>query len=317
MATTMTTRDAVDALLQHEVEGQVNKMVKEVRELEIKQAVEVVKLLSKVAKVANEVVEVAKGVVEVAKEVVKVSKEVVEQLQNLLPTIVAQVENHVNNQGNNGNQDDNVINDNVQGNVRIVNMNNGRGVCSYKEFLACHPKDYDGKCDAIVYTRWIEKIESVQDMSGCGENQKVKYIAGLFIGKALTWWNSQVQNRGREATIGMTLEKFNVLMREELCPNNEMQNLEAEFWCHPMVGAGHAAYTDRFHEITRLVLHLVTLENKRIERYIYGLVPQIREMVAAVEPTIIQSAILKASVLTDEAIRNGALKRNTKKRRNS
>ncbi|GKF43113.1 hypothetical protein Tco_0129665 [Tanacetum coccineum] len=43
---------------------------------------------------------------------------------------------------------------------------------------------------AIVYTCWIEKMESVQEMSGCGDNQKVKYIAGSFIGKALMWWNS-------------------------------------------------------------------------------------------------------------------------------
>ncbi|GKA71834.1 putative reverse transcriptase domain-containing protein [Tanacetum coccineum] len=273
----------VDALLQHEVEGQVNKLVKKVRDLKIKQVMEVVKLMRKVAKAAKEVVEVAKGVAEVAKEVVEVAKEVVE-LQNLIPTIVAQVGSYVNNQWNNGNQDDNVINDNVQGNVRIVNMNNGRGVCSYKEFLACHLKYYDGKGGAIVYTRWIEKMES---------------------------------NRYREAAIGMTWEEFKVLMREEFCLNNEMQKLEAEFWCHAMVGVGHAAYTNRFHELARLVTHLVTPENKRIERYIYGLVPHIRGMVAATEPTTIQSAILKAGVLTDEAIRNGALKMNTKKRGNS
>ncbi|GJY74841.1 hypothetical protein Tco_0479272 [Tanacetum coccineum] len=73
---------------------------------------------------------------------------------------------HINNQGNNEKQDDNVVNDNNQGNVRT--MNNGRGGCSYKEFMAYNPKDYDGKGGAIVYTRWIEKMESVQDMSGCG-----------------------------------------------------------------------------------------------------------------------------------------------------
>ncbi|GJV08165.1 hypothetical protein Tco_1345821 [Tanacetum coccineum] len=39
---------------------------------------------------------------------------ITQRLQNLLPTIVAQVGNHVNNQGNNENQDDNVINDNNQ-----------------------------------------------------------------------------------------------------------------------------------------------------------------------------------------------------------
>ncbi|GKF48802.1 hypothetical protein Tco_0142053, partial [Tanacetum coccineum] len=33
-----------------------------------------------------------------------------------------------------------------------------------------------------------------------------------------------------------------------------------------MVGAGHAAYTDRFHELVRLVPHLVIPESRMIER---------------------------------------------------
>ncbi|GKC38652.1 putative reverse transcriptase domain-containing protein, partial [Tanacetum coccineum] len=39
-------------------------------------------------------------------------------------------------------------------------------------------------------------------------------------------------------------------------------------------------------------------------------------MVAATEPSIIQKAVQKAGTLTDEAIRNGSLKKNTKKRDN-
>ncbi|GKE66727.1 hypothetical protein Tco_1520888, partial [Tanacetum coccineum] len=92
--------------------------------------------------------------------------------------------------------------------VRSVYLNNGQNGYSYEEFMACCPKDYDRKGGAIVYTRWIKKMESVQDMSGCGANQKVKYTACSFIGKALTWWNTQVQTRGREATVGMTWEDF-------------------------------------------------------------------------------------------------------------
>ncbi|GJV06755.1 putative reverse transcriptase domain-containing protein [Tanacetum coccineum] len=42
-------------------------------------------------------------------------------------------------------------------------------------FLACNPKEYDGKGGAIVYTRWIKKMESVHDMSGCRDSQRVKY----------------------------------------------------------------------------------------------------------------------------------------------
>ncbi|GJR85665.1 hypothetical protein Tco_0209676 [Tanacetum coccineum] len=35
--------------------------------------------------------------------------------------------------------------------------------CSYKEFLACNPKKYDGKGGVVVLTRWIEKMDSVQE----------------------------------------------------------------------------------------------------------------------------------------------------------
>ncbi|GJR22647.1 putative reverse transcriptase domain-containing protein [Tanacetum coccineum] len=113
------------------------------------------------------------------------------------------------NGGNHGNNQENIVNDNIQGDVRNVIMNNDRRGCTYKEFLACNPKEYDGKG-------------------------------------------------------------------------------ETEPWNHAMVRAGHATYTDRFHELAR--------------------------MVATTEPMTIQGAVLKAGVLTNVAIRNGPLKKNIKKR---
>nr|GEZ39791.1 hypothetical protein [Tanacetum cinerariifolium] len=104
----------------------------------------------------------------------------------------------VGNQGNVRNQNGNVVSENVQENVRNVLVNGNRVGCSYKEFLACNPNEYDGK--------------------------------------ALTWWNSQIRTLSREVVN------------------------------HAMVGAGHAAYTDRSHELARLVPDLVTLESRKIER---------------------------------------------------
>ncbi|GKA39850.1 reverse transcriptase domain-containing protein [Tanacetum coccineum] len=130
--------------------------------------------------------------------------------------------------------------------------------CTYKEFLACNPKEYDG----------------------------------------------------------MSWEDFKTLTREEFCSSNEMKKLETELWNHVIVGAGHAAYADRFHELARLVPHLVTPKGKRIERYVYGLAPQIRGMVAATEPKTIQKAMQIAGTLTDEALRNGSIKKNLEKRGN-
>ncbi|GJV39722.1 reverse transcriptase domain-containing protein [Tanacetum coccineum] len=182
-------------------------------------------------------------------------------------------------------------------------------------FLACNPRDYDGKGGAVALTRWIEKMESVIENSGCAENQKVKYAASSFINKALTWWNTQVQARGREAAIGMSWVDFKALLVEEFCSSNKMEKLESELWNHTMVGANHAGYTNWFHELAKLVPHLVTPESKRIGRYINGLPPQIRRMLRATQPTTIHSAILKAGILTDEAVRCGTLTRNSDKRK--
>ncbi|GJV43401.1 hypothetical protein Tco_1427937 [Tanacetum coccineum] len=172
---------------------------------------------------------------------------IAQQLQNLLPAMLAQE------------------------NVGNVIENGNRVGCSYKEFLACNPKQYDGKGGVVVLTCWIEKMESVHDMSGCSVDQKVKYTAGSFM---------------------------------EFSPSHEMQKLESELWNHAMVGASHAAYTDRFHKLARLVPHLVTLESKMIERYLYGLALQIRRMVAATEQKTIQKAVQISDALTDEAMRN-------------
>ncbi|GKF62428.1 reverse transcriptase domain-containing protein [Tanacetum coccineum] len=76
-----------------------------------------------------------------------------------------------------------------------------------------------------------------------------------------------------------------------------------------MVGAGHAAYTDKFHELAKLVPHLVTLESRMIKRYVYGLALQIHKMVAKMEPKTIQKAVQISGALTDEAVRNGSIKK--------
>ncbi|GJZ12522.1 putative reverse transcriptase domain-containing protein [Tanacetum coccineum] len=109
-----------------------------------------------------------------------------------------------------------------------------------------------------------------------------------LVNKALTWWNTQVQARGRKAAIGMSRTNFKGLLVEEFCPSNEMEKLENEFWNHKMVGVNHAAYTDRFYELAKLVSHLVTPESSRIKR---------------------------AGILTDKAVSCGTLTKGNEKRK--
>ncbi|GKG11290.1 reverse transcriptase domain-containing protein, partial [Tanacetum coccineum] len=129
------------------------------------------------------------------------------------------------------------------------------------------------------------------------------------MGKALTWWNSQIRTLSREVAISMSWNDFKFMMIQEFCPSLEMKKLESKLWNHTMVGAGHAAYTNRFHELARLVPYLVTLESRMIEMYVYGLAPHIHEMVAVTKPKTIQKAVQISDALTDEAVRNRLIKK--------
>ncbi|GJT58648.1 putative nucleotidyltransferase, ribonuclease H [Tanacetum coccineum] len=85
-----------------------------------------------------------------------------------------------------------------------------------------------------------------------------------------------------------------------------------------MVGSNIDEYTATFHELARLVPHMVTLENQRVNRYIRGLAPEIKAHVTSSKPTTIQSVVSMANRLTTDGIKDGIFKKQenvgTKKR---
>nr|GEY39704.1 hypothetical protein [Tanacetum cinerariifolium] len=76
-----------------------------------------------------------------------------------------------------------------------------------------------------------------------------------------------------------------------------------------MVGSDIDGYTARFHKLARLVPHMVTLENQRVNRYIRGLAPEIKAHVTSSKPTSIHSAVSMANRLTIDSIKDGMFKK--------
>ncbi|GKB26581.1 hypothetical protein Tco_0865982 [Tanacetum coccineum] len=64
--------------------------------------------------------------------------------------------------------------------------------CSYKTFRNCQPHSFNGTEGVVGLTRWFEKMEQVFEISKCVEEDKVKFAACTFEGRALTWWNGNV-----------------------------------------------------------------------------------------------------------------------------
>nr|GEV93359.1 hypothetical protein [Tanacetum cinerariifolium] len=152
-------------------------------------------------------------------------------------------------------------------------------------------------------------MEFMQDMSGFSIDKKVKYTVGSFVGKVFTWWNSEICTLSQEVAVSISWNDFKFMMIKEFCHSHEMQKFETKMWNHVMVRASLTVYTDRFHELARLVPYLVTPKSRKIVRYVYGLALQIREMVAATEPKSMQKAMQIYGALTDEAVRNLSIKK--------
>jgi hypothetical protein len=228
-----------------------------------------------------------------------IADQVAAQLAAALPNLIAQITAGINQHGNNNNINQEVPNPNL-------NQNNPQR-CTYKNFMSCRPKEFNGTSGAAGLLTWIESMEAVLHISQCTEANKVEYAACMFQGRALTWWNGEVQTRGREAAYQLTWTELKELLMREYCPRDVKQKLEEEFWNHKMVGTDIDTYTARFHELARLVPHMATPEEKKVDRYIWGLIAEIRGMVTSADPQTTQSAIVLANRLTNDLIREGGL----------
>nr|GFB28138.1 reverse transcriptase domain-containing protein [Tanacetum cinerariifolium] len=61
--------------------------------------------------------------------------------------------------------------------------------CYYADFMKCHPLNFKGTEGAVGLTRWIEKMESVFNISGCAMENQVKFATCTLLDATLTWGN--------------------------------------------------------------------------------------------------------------------------------
>ena len=114
-----------------------------------------------------------------------------------------------------------------------------------------------------------------------------------------------MQSRGRDAANRLTWDEFKKLLKDEYCPRSEIQKLEAELWNHKMKGNDVDSYTAHFHELAKLVPHLVMPEENRVDRYVWGLSLEIRGNAISADPKTLQEAANLATKLTNNANRSG------------
>ncbi|GKE17443.1 reverse transcriptase domain-containing protein, partial [Tanacetum coccineum] len=127
--------------------------------------------------------------------------------------------------------------------------------CYYADFMKCQPLNFKGTKGVVGLTQWIEKMESVFNISSCViENQ------------AMTW------------------EGFKKKITNKYCPLGEIQKLEIELWNLKVKRNDVPAYTERFQELTLICTKFCANETEKINKYIRGLPDNIYGNVKSSKP---------------------------------
>ncbi|GJU06853.1 putative reverse transcriptase domain-containing protein [Tanacetum coccineum] len=162
---------------------------------------------------------------------------------------------------------------------------------TYQDFMKWQPLNFKGTKGVVGLIRWFEKMEIVFHISNCPKKYQVKYANCTLLNNALTWWNSHKRTVGTDAAFAMSGKELMKLIAEVYCPRNEIQKMESELWNLTVKNNDLAAYTHRFQELTMLCTKMVPEEEDRVERFIGGLLDNIRGNVIAAEPIRLQDAV--------------------------
>ncbi|GJY26687.1 putative reverse transcriptase domain-containing protein [Tanacetum coccineum] len=157
-------------------------------------------------------------------------------------------------------------------------------LCFYADFMKCQPLNFKGNEGVVGLTRWIEKMESVFNISG-------------------------------PDAYSMTWEVLKKKMTNKYCPQGEIKKLEIDLWNLKVKGNDVPTYTERFQELTLICTKFVANETEKINKYISGLPDNIYGSVKSSRPKTLDETIELANDFMDQKLRTYAERQTDNKRK--
>nr|GEY84859.1 putative reverse transcriptase domain-containing protein [Tanacetum cinerariifolium] len=161
---------------------------------------------------------------------------------------------------------------------------------------------------------WIEKMESVFNISGCVVENQVKFTTCTLLDATLTWWNSQIRTLGPDAYT-MTWSVLKKKMTDKYCPLGEVKKLEIEQWNLKVRDNNIPTYTNRFQELALICTKFVSNETEKVDKYISGLPDNIYGNVKSSKPKTLDEKIELDNDLMDQKLHTYAERKLDSKRK--
>ncbi|KAI3509323.1 hypothetical protein L1887_24520 [Cichorium endivia] len=177
---------------------------------------------------------------------------------------------------------------------------------TFKDFMSCRPKEFNGEMDPKVTVSWIAETERILRICRCPEDLKVEFASQMLKANALTWWSTLDRTLGSEVVSSFTWEEFTKRLRGKFFSARHREKLVDEFFALCKEKQTVDEYTKKFCDILPFLEDTLPTEAGRINRYANGL------------PSDYALEVGKASTL-DEAIEAAArvesmLEKRTKER---
>ncbi|KAI3753681.1 hypothetical protein L2E82_25742 [Cichorium intybus] len=160
--------------------------------------------------------------------------------------------------------------------------------CTYDVFQKCKPYDFYGKDDPIAAKNWLTHVEKMFRTSKCDEADKVEFATNLLKEDAQFWWENMCMEIGEGLAYTLNWEQFKLKFTEYYCSNNAMKGIEEEFLKLQQGSRTVQQYTLDFNEKARFAQHQVDTEERKMDRYLWGLKTQIREFLPSSRYTTFQ-----------------------------
>jgi hypothetical protein len=144
------------------------------------------------------------------------------------------------------------------------------------EFLRLKPPTFAGSSNPLDADDWLRTIKRKLEAIGCPKNQRVQLAAHQISGMTLAWWDTfsaVVRNA--------TWPEFETAFREHHVPQGIVQLKEDEFRELTQGGRSVSEYVHKFTELARYAPDDVNTEAKKMARFLKGLRPELKTILAS------------------------------------
>jgi hypothetical protein len=154
--------------------------------------------------------------------------------------------------------------------------NGGRPQDRMGDFLRLKPPTFAGSSNPLDADDWLRTIKRKLEAIGCPENQRVQLAAHQLSRMALAWWDTF------NVTIrDVTWAEFETAFRENHVPQGIVQLKEDEFRELTEDRRSVSEYVHKFTELARYSPDDVSTEVKKMARFLKGLRPELKTILAS------------------------------------